>query len=67
MDPAREKHYLQMATDHPEILCSEAPLEILEAAASEGEPTKFVEEYFAAGHSQWLAKPESTEGHRRTA
>ena len=56
MDPAREKHYLQMATDHPDILCSQAPVEILEAAASEGEPTKFMEEYFAAGHSQWLAR-----------
>ncbi len=55
MDPAKEKHYLQMAIDHPDILCSEAPLEILEAAAAEGEPTKFMEEYFAAGHSHWLA------------
>lgn len=55
MDPVREKHYLQMALAHPDILCSQAPLEILEAAASEGEPTKFIEEYFATGHAQWLA------------
>ena len=31
-------------------------MEVLEAAASEGEPTKFMEEYFAGGHSQWLAE-----------
>ena len=55
MDPAQEKHYIQMAMEHPGILCSEAPLEILEAAASEAEPTPFMEEYFAAGHSGWLA------------
>ena len=56
MDPAKNQHYLQMATDHPDILCSEAPLEILDAAAAEGEPSKFMEEYFAVGHSRWLAK-----------
>ena len=50
-----EQHFLRMATDHPDILCTEAPAEILEAAASEGEPTKFLEEYFATGHSRWLA------------
>ena len=56
MDAAKEQHYLQMAMDHPDILCSEAPLELLEAAANEGEPTPFMEEYFAVGHAQWLAK-----------
>ncbi len=35
---------------------TEAPPEILEACASEAEPTKFLEEYFAAGYSGWLAK-----------
>ncbi len=55
MDPAQEQHYIQMAMEHPDILCSEAPVEILEAAASEAEPTKFLEEYFAAGHAGWLA------------
>ena len=55
MDPAKERQYLQMATDYPGILCSEAPAEMLEAAASEAEPTKFMEQYFAAGHSRWLA------------
>ena len=55
MDPAQQRHYIQMAMEHPDILCSEAPVEILEAAASEAEPTKFMEEYFAAGHTGWLA------------
>ena len=56
MDPEKEQQNIQMAMDHPDILCSQAPLEILEAAAFDGEPTKFMEEYFALGHSQWLAK-----------
>jgi len=56
MDATKEPHYIRMAIDHPDILCSEVPLEILDAAAAEGEPTKFMEEYFATGHSHWLAK-----------
>ena len=55
MNTDTEQQYLQMAADNSGILCSEAPPEILEAAASEAEPTKFMEEYFAAGFSGWLA------------
>ena len=55
MDAATEQNYLQMALDCPNITCLEAPPEILETAASEVEPTNFMEEYFAAGHSAWLA------------
>ena len=55
VDLTKEQHYLRMAADHPNILCSAAPVEILEAAASEAEPTKFMEAYFAAGHAGWLA------------
>ena len=55
MDAPTEQKYLQMAMDRPGITCSEAPPEILEAAASEVEPTPFMEEYFAAGHAGWLA------------
>ena len=55
MDAATEQIYLQMAMDLPIITCSEAPPELLETAASEVEPTKFMEEYFAAGHAGWLA------------
>ena len=38
MDPLMEEEFLQLAADHPDILCSEAPLEILEESASEAEP-----------------------------
>ncbi len=55
MDAAMEQHHLQMALDRPNITCSEAPPEILEVAASEVEPTNYMEEYFAAGHAGWLA------------
>lgn len=55
MDAAAEQQFLKMALEHPDITCSEAPPEILEAAASEVEPTPFMEEYFAAGHAGWLA------------
>ena len=55
MEPDREQHFLRMATEQPGILCSDAPAEILEACAVEVEPTDFLEQYFAAGHSAWLA------------
>ena len=55
MDPEREQHFLQMAAEQPGILCSEAPVEILEACAVEVEPTDYLEEYFAVGHGAWLA------------
>ena len=51
MDTQTEQNYLQLALGNPNVTCAEAPLEILEAAASEVEPTIFMEEYFAAGHS----------------
>ena len=56
MDREEEQHFFQLAVENPERLCVEAPPEILEACASEAEPTKFLEEYFAAGYSGWLAK-----------
>ena len=55
MEPDREQHFLRMAAEQPDILCAEAPDEILEACAVEVEPTDFLEQYFAAGHSAWLA------------
>ena len=55
MEPDREQHFLLMATEQPDVLCADAPAEILEACAVEVEPTDFLEEYFAAGHSAWLA------------
>jgi hypothetical protein len=56
MDLMMENHYLQMARDHPDMLCSEAPIEVLEEASSVDEPTKFLENFFAAGYTQWLSQ-----------
>ena len=56
MDPASEQRFLQLARENPEMLCSEAPREILEEAASESEPIKFMEDFFAAGYSGWISK-----------
>jgi len=55
MEPDREQFFLRMATEQPDILCADAPDEILEACGVEIEPTDFLEKYFAAGHSAWLA------------
>ena len=55
MEPDREQHFLRIAAEQPAILCADAPDEILEACAVEVEPTDFLEQYFAAGHSAWLA------------
>jgi hypothetical protein len=55
MDPQREESYIQMALDHPNMLCSEAPFEILEASSYAGdEPTEFLKFLFATGHTEWL-------------
>jgi len=54
IEPGTEERYLQMAQGNPGMLCSEAPREILEACSSEAEPTKFLEDFFAAGYGQWV-------------
>ena len=56
MDSATQQHYLQMATNHPNMLCSEAPIEMLEAATFGDEPTEFLKEFFATGYIQWLSQ-----------
>ncbi|MCH7713241.1 MAG: hypothetical protein IIC99_06415 [Chloroflexi bacterium] len=55
MDSAMEEHFLKLATENPGMMCSEAPAEILEASAADAEPTKFLEDFFAAGYNGWLA------------
>ena len=54
MNADQEAHYIELANNNSGILCSEAPVEILEACAADVEPTPFLEEYFSAGHSEWL-------------
>ena len=54
MDPATEGEYLRLAASNATMLCSEAPRAILEACSAEIEPTRFLEEFFAAGYSQWV-------------
>ena len=61
IQPEEESTYIQLALNQSEMLCSEAPLEILEACASEADPTKFMEDFFAAGYSQWVLE---NRGHR---
>ena len=61
LQPEAENNYIQLALEHSSMLCSEAPPEILEACASEAEPTKFMEEFFATGYSQWVLE---NRGHR---
>ena len=56
MDPLMEEDFLLLAAEHPDLLCSEAPLEILEESASEAEPTRYLEEFFATGYTAWLSK-----------
>lgn len=54
MDSAQEQHFLQLALNRPDILCSEAPLEILQACSDDVEPTPFLEEFFGTGCSNWV-------------
>ncbi len=55
MEPDREQHFLRVAAEQPDISCANAPAEILEDCGLQVEPTDFLEQYFAAGHSAWLA------------
>jgi len=54
MSPELEEHYLKLALNHANMRCAEAPEEILEACAADAEPTRFLEEFFATGYSQWI-------------
>ncbi len=57
MNQDQEEAYTQMAQDNPEILCSEIPVELLEAASFSGEePSEFLTQFLTAGHLEWLAR-----------
>lgn len=43
-----------MALENSSMLCSQAPVEVLEACASEAEPTRFLEDFFGVGYAQWV-------------
>jgi hypothetical protein len=55
MEPEKEESYINMARERPDLLCSEAPFEVLEAASFSGEePTEFLKTLLATGHKQCL-------------
>ncbi len=55
--PEEEEKYIRLATDNPNMLCSEAPPEILQASSfATDEPTPFLFDFFAAGYNQWHLK-----------
>ena len=54
IEAGTEARFLQMAQENWGMLCSDAPIEILEACSSEAEPTKFLEDFFATGYAQWV-------------
>ena len=57
MNQDQEEAYIQLAQDNPEILCSEIPVELLEAASFSGdEPSEFLTQFLTAGHQEWLAR-----------
>jgi hypothetical protein len=57
MNPDQEEVFIRAALDNPNMLCSEAPVEILKESSFAGdEPTRFLMDFFAAGHTQWLAQ-----------
>ena len=44
MDLETQARFLKMAEEEPEMTCANTPIEILEAASAEAEPTPFMEE-----------------------
>ena len=55
--PEDEDKYIRLATDNPNMLCSEAPPEILQASSfATDEPTPFLFDFFAVGYNQWHLK-----------
>ena len=55
--PEDEPGYIQLAADNPNMLCSEAPPEILRASSyAADEPTAFLFEFFATGYNPWHQK-----------
>jgi len=52
-----QQRYIRLAQEEPNMLCSQAPVEILRASAYAGEePTLFLQEFFKAGFVQRLSE-----------
>ena len=50
-----EEQYLQIANDSPNILCSQVPAKVLEAAIADAtEPSESYADFLQTGHTQWL-------------
>ena len=57
MDPALREHYLQMARDNPNMLCSEVPTEVLaETAYDDSDPSELLRDFLEVGFNRWLAE-----------
>ena len=54
MDPKKQRYYIDMAMNNPNILCRDVPAEILaETAYDDIEPSKFFKEYLETGYTHW--------------
>ena len=51
-----QNEYMAIAMEQPNILCSDMPPTLLEAASWDGEePSPFFVEFLSAGYQEWLA------------
>ena len=56
MERDKEQEYIKLAQDHPAMLWKEIPRDLLEAISFSGdEPTEFLTNFFATGHTGWLS------------
>jgi hypothetical protein len=57
LEPDAQQNLIRLAQEQPNMRCSEAPVEILQASAYAGEePTPFLKDFFAAGFVQRLSE-----------
>ncbi len=55
-NPNNQSEYMAIAMEQPNILCSEVPPALLEAASWDGEePSPFFVEFLSTGYLEWLA------------
>jgi hypothetical protein len=56
LNPDIQSEYMGIAREQPNILCSDVPPALLEAASWDGEePSPFFVEFFSTGYLEWLA------------